>query len=110
MKGLGERVKTLRIQSGMTQSEIAEKIFVSESYIALIESGKRNPSSEIVIKLSGVFGVSADLLLNGEYSSDDCLRVGEWRSLTEGRAPREIDSALKLVRSFFESIDEAKKE
>lgn len=108
MNGLGERVKSLRTQGGITQAELAEKIFVSESYIALIESGKRNPSSEIVTKLSGFFGVSADYLLNGDYSGDDSLRVGEWRSLARGRSPREIEGALKLVRSFFDSIDDVK--
>ena len=94
MGTLGERLRDLRSKNGITQAELAEKIFVSESYIALIELNKRNPST--------------DYLLTGESSEDDILHVKEWRKLVSGRTDREITSALKLVRSFFESVDEAK--
>ena len=59
MGTLGERLRDLRSKNGITQAELAEKIFVSESYIALIELNKRNPSTEILGKLCDHFGVSA---------------------------------------------------
>lgn len=108
METLGERLRALRGGNRITQADLAEKIFVSESYIALIELNKRNPSTEILGKLCDFFGVSTDYLLNGEYSEDDILHIKEWRNLVSGRSDREITSALKLVRSFFESIDESK--
>lgn len=108
MGTLGERLRELRSRNGITQAQLAEKIFVSESYIALIELNRRNPSTEILGKLSDFFGVSTDYLLTGEISEDDILHVREWRSLVSGRSEREITSALKLVRSFFDSIDEAR--
>lgn len=108
MGTLGERLRELRSRNGITQAQLAEKIFVSESYIALIELNKRNPSTEILGKLCDFFGVSTDFLLTGEISEDDILHVREWRSLVSGRSEREITSALKLVRSFLDSIDEAK--
>lgn len=108
MGTLGERLRDLRSKNGITQAELAEKIFVGESYIALIELNKRNPSTEILGKLCDFFGVSTDYLLTGESSDDDILHVREWRKLVSGRSDREITSALKLVRSFFESVDEAK--
>ncbi|MDY4588368.1 MAG: helix-turn-helix transcriptional regulator [Oscillospiraceae bacterium] len=108
MGTLGERLRELRNKNGITQAELADKIFVSESYIALIELNKRNPSTEIFGKLSDFFGVSTDYLLTGEFSDDDIHHVKEWRNLVSGRKDREITSALKLVRSFFESIDESK--
>lgn len=109
MDTLGDRLRGLRAEHEITQAELAENIFVSESYIALIESDKRNPSTEIIGKMSDYFEVSTDYLLNGSYSEDDRLHVKEWRSLTRSRSDREIKSALKLVHSFFESVDEAKK-
>lgn len=108
MATLGERLRALRGDNGITQAELAEKIFVSESYIALIELNRRNPSTEILGKLSDYFGVSTDYLLNGELSEEDVLHVKEWRVLVSGRSDREITSALRLVRSFFESVDEAR--
>lgn len=108
MDTLGERLRTLRSDRKITQAQLAEYIFVSESYIALIESGKRNPSTEIVGKLSDYFGVSTDYLLYGEVSEDDIFRVKDWRSLVAGRSSVEIDSALRVVRMFFDSVDRAK--
>lgn len=109
MNTLGERLKELRTFHEVTQAELAEEIFVSESYIALIESDKRNPSTEIIGKLADYFRISTDYLLNGNRSEDDRLHVKEWRSLTQNRSEHEINSALMLVRTFFESIDEASK-
>ena len=81
---------------------------MSESYLALLALNRRTPSTEIPGKLSDYFGVSTDYLLNGELSEEDVLHVKEWRALVSGRSDREITSALRLVRSFFESVDEAK--
>ena len=93
MDTLGDRLRGLRAEHEITQAELA----------------KRNPSTEIIGKLSDYFEVSTDYLLNGSYSEDDRLHVKEWRNLTSSRSDREIKSALKLVQSFFESVDEAKK-
>ena len=108
MDTLGGRLRVLRNDRKITQAQLAEKVFVSESYIALIEAGKRTPSTEILGKLSDYFGVSADFLLYGEASEDDLLRVKDWRSLVSGRSVREIDSAIQVVRMFFDSVDQAK--
>ena len=108
METLGERLRALRAEKDITQAQLAGSIFVSESYIALIESGKRNPSTAIVAKLSDFFGISADYLLYGDISEDDRLRVREWRNLVAGRSEKEIDSALNVARMFLDSIDKTK--
>lgn len=46
-KTLGKRVKLLRNKKGLTQIQLANELYISESYIALIEADKRNPSMEI---------------------------------------------------------------
>lgn len=54
----GERIKELREKSGMTQTELAEKIGVSKSVISAYEKGIRNPSHKILESISDIFGVS----------------------------------------------------
>lgn len=41
---IGTRIKTIRKERNWTQSQLAEKIYISESYMALIELDKRPPA------------------------------------------------------------------
>lgn len=45
-KGLGERLKTAREKTGLTQAEVAEKANMTVNYYAMIERGEVNPSFE----------------------------------------------------------------
>ena len=56
-------VKNLRKELGITQTELAEKIFVNKSMISAYEKGKRMPSLDALIQLSMIFNVSVDYLL-----------------------------------------------
>jgi transcriptional regulator with XRE-family HTH domain len=46
LKGLGEKLKKAREQSGMTQAELADKAGIHFNYYARIERGEENPSFE----------------------------------------------------------------
>ncbi len=63
MQNFGKRVKELRENAGLTQQQLAERIWVSKSAISNYELYERNPSPEILIKLARVFHVSTDYLL-----------------------------------------------
>lgn len=60
---LGNKIKELRIKSRFTQSELAERLGVTKSSIASYENDSRQPSYEVLIKISQVFNVSVDSLL-----------------------------------------------
>lgn len=63
MQNFGKRVKELRENAGLTQQQLAERIWVSKSAISNYELYERNPSPEILVKLARVFHVSTDYLL-----------------------------------------------
>ena len=58
---LPERLKSLRLETKLTQKEIAEKLGVSQQSYALWENGKRNPKN--IQQLADFFSVSTDYLL-----------------------------------------------
>lgn len=60
---LGNKIKELRIKSRFTQSELAERLGVTKSSITSYENDSRQPSYEVLIKISQVFNVSIDSLL-----------------------------------------------
>ena len=67
MATFGERLRRLRQEAGLSQTELAGD-GISPSYISLLESGKRSPSGEVVAQLAARLGCSTTLLLSGEPS------------------------------------------
>ncbi len=63
MVNFSDRLKELRKQAGLTQGQLAEKIWVTKATICYYEQSERNPSPEVLIKLANVFHVSTDYLL-----------------------------------------------
>ncbi len=63
---LGEKIKTLRVSRNMTQSELAEKLNVTKSTVSSYENDSRQPSYEVLIKISSLFNVTIDSLLMGK--------------------------------------------
>jgi transcriptional regulator with XRE-family HTH domain len=68
---LGKKVKRLREQAGLNQSELAQQIGLSDQskgFISEIESGKKIPRAEWVLRLALFFHVSTDYLLRDDLS------------------------------------------
>ncbi len=60
---LGKRVKRLREQSGKTQEEIADRTRLTQTYISLLETGKRRASMRTLEKIASAIGVKVRDLL-----------------------------------------------
>ena len=59
MLTLGEEIKRLRLEAGMTQGELSQAAGISQPMIALIESGKRE-GTKYINKLCAAFNVPTD--------------------------------------------------
>jgi|GEM_PF-5660596 len=55
---IGEEIRRLRKEKGMTLKQLANKIDLSQTYLSQIELGDRNVSLEMLSKLESVFKVS----------------------------------------------------
>ncbi len=72
MQRFGEKLRTLRTRRGMTLRELAAQLgYNAHVYLSLVETGKKKPSLELVMKVAKLFNISADRLL------DDALEVEE---------------------------------
>jgi len=64
MSKLGEKIKKLRKNYGMTIKDLSDKSGVGQSTISEIETGKvKNPKSETLSKLAKALNVTVDSLL-----------------------------------------------
>ncbi len=65
MNVVGKNIKKLRISQGMTQEELAEKMFVTRQTISNWENGKSQPDLETLSNMSSLFAVDPSVLIYG---------------------------------------------
>lgn len=63
---IGTRIKQLRKENGLTQSELGSKLGVIKQTISSWENGISNPSNESVAIIASIFNVSTDYLLSND--------------------------------------------
>lgn len=80
----GSRLREVRKEKGLTQTELGELIGVGKSAICCYEKETRNPTLEAVIEMIHVFGVSADYLIGSDYLApiSDKDKIIEYVSMT----------------------------
>ena len=75
------RIKDLREDMDLRQSDLAEAVGIDQRTISNYETGKTNPDGEALIKLADFFNVSIDFILyrsnSTELSGTDRIRIIE---------------------------------
>lgn len=71
---VGSKIKELRTKAGFNQSVIAEYLQVDQSLISKIEKGEREASTDVLKKLSELFGCKISAIVN-EKDDIPCLNV-----------------------------------
>lgn len=90
---VAQRIHDLRIRRGLTQTELGKLLDVSKSVISAYENGVHQPPYDVLIRLSGIFGVSCDYLLG----------VSNKASLTtEGLTETQIKSLQVIIKELRE--------
>ena len=67
MVDFGSTLKRLRLQEGMTQQQLADKLGVTKSVVSYYELQERYPSPEVLFRMSYIFHVTTDYLLGLEH-------------------------------------------
>lgn len=78
---LSDKIIKLRKIKGWSQEELGEKLNVSRQAISRWESNTAQPDATNILKISKLFGVTSDYLLNDDFESDNDLpKVKEIKS------------------------------
>ena len=99
-----DRIKMVRKEKGLTQEKFASTVNLKQNTIALIESGKRNPSDRTIADICEKFNVNEVWLRTGEggvenmhtqVSEDDrySLNLGKL-SVTENQIAKNMLNAI----------------
>ena len=88
---LGNRIKSLRKEKGVTQEALADAAGVSVQAVSKWECGQSCPDIALLPALADFFGVTIDRMLRdttntdvsaGSFPDDDILRVAQFRGRT----------------------------
>ena len=60
---LGENIRRIREEKGMTQIELCRKLKVDRAYMSNVENGKKNPTLSTIEKIAKALGVSLEELM-----------------------------------------------
>ena len=74
---INKNIKQCRLKSGLTQNQVAEKLFVTRQTVSSYESGRTQPDLETLIKLSEILNVSINQLLYGEREREGRNRLNK---------------------------------
>lgn len=86
-------LKELRSEKNLSQNQLAQRIGVNKSTIALYESGERLPSISMLISLSRTLGVTTDFLLGISNRKDSFLDVS-------GLTQKQIASLEEVIENY----------
>ena len=74
-KYFSDTLKKLRNKKGLSQQELADKLFVTRSTVSRWESGNRLPDAVMILRLAIVLGVDGSILFDAVEQSDECPNV-----------------------------------
>ena len=93
----GDKLRDLRNERNLSQAQLAKRIGVTSSTIALYETGERLPSLPRLIALSRSFGVTTDYLLGVSRQKDCFLDV-------VGLTQKQIESLEAIIENYREQF------
>jgi transcriptional regulator with XRE-family HTH domain len=123
-----QRLRQLREEKGLLQKDVAKILGITPSAYGYYEQGKREPSMEVLKKLSDFFNVSIDYLLGRtdirspvdeitEAVSDDPELFEFWNTLkkredlkllfkqTKKLSPKDIKQIIRIIKAIEDEED-----
>lgn len=108
---MGNRIRELRKQRGITMKQLGEVVDLAESTISQYETGKRQPDNETLLRLSEFFSVTVGYLLGAEEKETPAtLNARDERDIAKNLEAllTQLDSGSDLMFDGDPMSDEAK--
>ncbi|MCI0469205.1 MAG: helix-turn-helix transcriptional regulator, partial [Nitrospirae bacterium] len=98
-KIIGERIKKIREEIGLSQQALAKKICMNRVSLSQIENGQRVVSAEEITKLAKIFNISSDMLLDLEQEAKIVIKEDKEKVSqrpTDQRLSGKINNELRI--------------
>lgn len=98
---LGERVKRLRMERGWSQAQLAQRLDVHPKQVSGWERGAHVPSTEVLIRIADVLGVSLDYLAFENRATNRHLDIADLELLQK---LQEVDKLSEGDRQTVKAV------
>lgn len=98
---MNSRIKELRKALGLTQNDFGVRLGLAPNTITNYETGRREPSNQIIIAICREFNVNEEWLRTGEGEMFQDLSQGELAARVVGEA---LADDNKFIQSVFISL------
>ena len=97
---LGQRIKQLRKQAGLTQEKLAELIGIETGSLSGIESGRNFPSMLTIEKISNILGVEIRTM----FEFNQLLSIENMKKVIINNIDKIDDRQIPYIYKFFDGM------
>ena len=101
-KFVGKRVRELRLNLGLTQEKLAERVHSTTSYIARIEQGKRKPTLGFLSKVALALNVSLSDIFSQKTVLIDSILLREICQILQKQPEPILRLGINIIKVLVE--------
>ncbi len=102
-ESLGQRIRRIRNEHGLTQTELAEKIGSIQAVVSSYECDRTEPSTEVLVRIAQVLQITTDRLLGltkTPKAKTIDRRIQRRMEKVEKLPKRDQDALLRTIDAF----------
>ena len=96
----GNRLRQMRLQTGLTQDGAAERLNISLRYYQMLERGENTGSIDLLISICSLMNCSLDYLLCGKTA----INQSRYSSRIQALSVKQRDNLDKMIELWLDSI------
>lgn len=102
---VGERIKELRLQKKLTQTELAKLVGLTYIQIGRYETNKSNPSADVLNKLAAALDTTTDFLMKGTEDEAVAAQLTDKELLKQFKQVEQLSPEDKnLIKTFIDAF------
>lgn len=98
---IGQRIKKIREEKKWTQTQLSKELDVSITHLSLVESGKKSPSLNLVLKIADILEVDPGDLI----SVKDEGFINKYQKISEIFKDHDLFSKIKDLEESLKNIN-----
>lgn len=87
-KMIGRNIKRFRTMRGMSQRQMAERLWIDRSSLSAYETGKRTPDIFMLCRIADLFEITLDSLAGRNIIGKECMP--DWKKAEDNLVQKEI--------------------
>lgn len=102
---IGQQIRKYRKQRGLSQEELAERVYISTTHMSHIETGSTKLSLPVLVDIAAVLETGVDALLRVDDTAVPADALEEINGILESCTPQQSRVIADLVKTAKHSMD-----